>query len=424
MCLCRGCDGCCILCLYCEAWSCWCSCMGSVSVSSCRCYMFVSCVHFVAVPNDALRMTCSLLMLVEDAIGDHTEEAYSRAGTIIQTFLFKVVGPGLVSTSPAFCEQQRQPSSGSAWPVCQKKGKSGPHCCGRGGSTQFAQQPESSVISPPHVGCVVWSHSIWLPLASSTSTNHLQVMQNTALRTATGFTQDTNIQHLHDETLDTMQTENTTSITHPTQTYNNTQMLKKHYLHQRPIHNKHSHRLPHNHYNRHKNKHAPYTHIYCLYASSHKSNNKILRTPPVHISSSEEILHALFVAPLPNSEQINHPSSNHIYTKSTPYHIHHHYAPSVTHTDTHDTHHLFNFTHIRTTLSPLDLWADPSEWPHCWPDGRRNWLVDHKREHRTPPTSKGHGNGYTTTTHLNMGQYFFSKNCLFDFQWEHIQIIL
>ena len=27
-------------------------------------------------------MTCSLLMLVEDAIGDHTEETYSRAGLI------------------------------------------------------------------------------------------------------------------------------------------------------------------------------------------------------------------------------------------------------------------------------------------------------------------------------------------------------
>ena len=54
--------------------------MGSVSVSSCRC-MFVSCVHPVAVLNDAFCMTCSLLMLVED-VGDHTEEAYSRAGLI------------------------------------------------------------------------------------------------------------------------------------------------------------------------------------------------------------------------------------------------------------------------------------------------------------------------------------------------------
>ena len=39
------------------------------------------CVHPVAV-NAAFCMTCSLLMLVEDAIGDHTEEAYSRAGLI------------------------------------------------------------------------------------------------------------------------------------------------------------------------------------------------------------------------------------------------------------------------------------------------------------------------------------------------------
>ena len=27
---------------------------------------------------------------------------------------------------------------------------------------------------------------------------------------------------------------------------------------------------------------------------------------------------------------------------------------------THDTHHLFNCTHIHTTLSPLDLWTDPA----------------------------------------------------------------
>ena len=49
MCLCYGCDGCCVFCLYCEAWSCRCSCMGNVSVSSCRCCMFVSCMHPVAV---------------------------------------------------------------------------------------------------------------------------------------------------------------------------------------------------------------------------------------------------------------------------------------------------------------------------------------------------------------------------------------
>ena len=50
-----------------------CSCFSSMSVSSCRCCMFVSCVHPVTVVNDASCMTCSLLMLVEDARGDHME---------------------------------------------------------------------------------------------------------------------------------------------------------------------------------------------------------------------------------------------------------------------------------------------------------------------------------------------------------------
>ena len=54
--------------------------MGNVSVSSCRCCMFVSCVHPVAVLNAAFCIT--LLMLIEYTRGDHMEEAYSRAGLI------------------------------------------------------------------------------------------------------------------------------------------------------------------------------------------------------------------------------------------------------------------------------------------------------------------------------------------------------
>ena len=77
VCLCSGCDGCCVLCLYCDAWSTECSCMGSMSVSSCRCCMFVSCVHPMAVVNVAFCMACSLLLLVEDARDNHMEDAYS-----------------------------------------------------------------------------------------------------------------------------------------------------------------------------------------------------------------------------------------------------------------------------------------------------------------------------------------------------------
>ena len=126
--------------------------------------------------------------------------------------------------------------------------------------------------------------SIWSPLASSTSINKLQVMQNAALRTATECTHDTNIQHLHDETLTLpiheylqlhaseykQKPQHPSSPLHKHTTYFDTQRLKIHYFQQRPLHNKHSHRPPHSHYNRHKNKHGPHTYIYCLYVSSHK----------------------------------------------------------------------------------------------------------------------------------------------------------
>ena len=45
-----------------------------------------------------------------------------------------------------------------------------------------------------------YASSSWLPLASDTNIQKLQVTQKAALRTATGCTRDTNIQHLHDET--------------------------------------------------------------------------------------------------------------------------------------------------------------------------------------------------------------------------------
>ena len=54
--------------------------LGSMSVSSCRCCMFVSCVHPIAVFNATFCITWSLVKLVEDARGDRMEEAYSRAG--------------------------------------------------------------------------------------------------------------------------------------------------------------------------------------------------------------------------------------------------------------------------------------------------------------------------------------------------------
>ena len=89
----------------------------------------------------------------------------------------------------------------------------------------------------------------------------------------------------------TIQIENTTPITSPTQTYNILQYSKaNHYLSQRPLHNQHSHIPPHSHYNIHK---TNMRHIHTYIVSRHLStrgNNKILRTTPSHISSSEEIV--------------------------------------------------------------------------------------------------------------------------------------
>ena len=71
----------------------------------------------------------------------------------IQTFLFRVVGPGLVSTSPAFVRNSAShPAAPHDWHA-QKTVKNG-------GSTQFAQQLESAVTALPLVGCVVWSHHV------------------------------------------------------------------------------------------------------------------------------------------------------------------------------------------------------------------------------------------------------------------------
>ena len=72
---------------YYDKWSCKCSCMGNMGVSSCICCMFASCIHPVVVPNSAFCMSYRLLMLVEDARGDHVEESYSIASLMTALYL-------------------------------------------------------------------------------------------------------------------------------------------------------------------------------------------------------------------------------------------------------------------------------------------------------------------------------------------------
>ena len=61
-------------------------------------------------------------------------------------------------------------------------------------------------------------------------------------------------------------------------------------------------------------------------------------------------------------------------------------------THTHDTHHLFNCIHIRTSLSPMGLCTDPAgvtELLASW----KEKLVDHKKEDRISPLAKVKGVG-------------------------------
>ena len=99
-----------------------------------------------------------------------------------------------------------------------------------------------------------------------------------------------------------------------------------------------------------------------------RGNNKILRTPPPHTSSSEEILPRLTRRTLAQLRTNKSP-----FLKSYLHKVNAKTHPSplcpLCNIHTHDTHHLFSCTHIRTTLSPLDLWTDPAGQM----DGEAGW---------------------------------------------------
>ena len=100
-------------------------------------------------------------------------------------------------------------------------------------------------------------------------------------------------------------------------------------------------------------------HILTSIVSRHlatRGNNKILRTPPPHISSSEEILTSITRRTL---AQLRTPFLK-SYLQKADGKTHPSPLCLLCNIHTHDTHHIYNCTHIRTTLSPLDLWSYPA----------------------------------------------------------------
>ena len=90
-----------------------------------------------------------------------------------------------------------------------------------------------------------------------------------------------------------------------------------------------------------------------------RCNNEIWRIPPPHISSSEEILLCLTHRTLVQLRTNKWPFLK-SYLHKVDAKLHPSPLCSLCNTHIHNTHHLFNCTHIRTTLSPLEMWTDPA----------------------------------------------------------------
>ena len=101
-------------------------------------------------------------------------------------------------------------------------------------------------------------------------------------------------------------------------------------------------------------------HVHASIVFRHLANNKILRIPLPHISSSEETLPRLTRGTITKLRTNKLPILKSYLHKVDPNsHPSPLSPPPLHHSHTRHTSSL-QFTHIRTTLSPLDFWTDPA----------------------------------------------------------------
>ena len=226
--------------------------------------------------------------------------------------------------------------------------------------------------------------------------NKLAVMQNATLRTATRCTQDTNIPHLHDKTIilpihahiQLHASQYKQKTLHPSRplhkhtTYFNAPRLKTTIFN--IIYTTHIFTDPHTvtKTDIKNNMHHLHTFILSRHPAT-RGNNTILRTPPPHISSSEEILSGITRRTLAQLRTNKSP-----FLKSYLHKVHAklHQSPLF---PLYNTNHLFNCTHRTHHIVTPEFVHITPVWLQWWPDGRRSWLVHHKLEDLTSPISKG-----------------------------------
>ena len=242
--------------------------------------------------------------------------------------------------------------------------------------TTWGKQKETLVATYKAVmrPTLEYASSIWSPMASPTSINKLQVMQNAALRACTGCTHDTNIQHLHDET-NILPIQKHLQL-HASQIRQKAQ-YPSHPLYKYTTHNNSQRLMKPTTFNNSRyttniptdpctvttaDIKANMRDIHTTIVSQHlaaRDNNKILRTHPPQVSSTEE-----------NLPRHTRRTLAQLRTNKSPFLLSYlHKIDASTHpsplcplcsTHEHTTQHLFSCPQIPTTLSALDLWRDPS----------------------------------------------------------------
>ena len=242
--------------------------------------------------------------------------------------------------------------------------------------TTWGKQKETLVATYKAVmrPTLEYASSIWSPMASPTSINKLQVMQNAALRACTGCTHDTNMQHLHDET-NILPIQKHLQL-HASQVRQKAQ-YPSHPLYRYTTHNTSQRLMKPTTFNNSRYTTniliAPCTvttadikanmrDIHTTIVSQHltvRDNNKILRTHPPQVSSTEE-----------NLPRHTRRTLAQLRTNKSPFLLSYlHKIDASTHpsplcplcrTHEHTTQHLFSCPQIHTTLSALNLWRDPS----------------------------------------------------------------
>jgi hypothetical protein len=221
---------------------------------------------------------------------------------------------------------------------------------------------------------IEYANTVWSPIVSDTNIKKLQIVQNKALRTVTGCTQDTNEQHLHEETkvlpiqqhliLHASQLRQKSQLaSHPLNKLTNPTKPKR--LLKPTIFNNVDYTLNHdvlpNIANTEiikNNMTRIHSEIVTNYLDNRKSKNKVLNAHPPEINKSELTLSRKTRRRLAQLRTGKSPflfSYLHVIDKSN--------YPSplcpLCKTLEHTTNHLFSCSNLPTNLTTLDLWNDP-----------------------------------------------------------------